>query len=100
MLKKNYTYNVYFYAYSLLCIFLIDAFSSTRSGWMFGNTSLETFCETPRNDADAFLNFIIIPLSIPFLLVKRTPPKIITYLAILLYYSGSFYTRISICPYK
>ncbi|MGR6773761.1 DUF2645 family protein [Pectobacterium brasiliense] len=99
MLKKNYTYNVYFYAYSILCFFLINAFSSIESGWLFGDSSLKNFCENARSYADSFSNFIIIPLSIPFLLVKRTPPRIITYLVILMYYSGSFYTRVTICPY-
>jgi hypothetical protein len=31
-------------------------------------------------------------------LVKRSIPKMITYLIILIYHSDSFYTRISMCP--
>jgi hypothetical protein len=30
--------------------------------------------------------------------VKRTPPRIVTYLAILIYHSYRFYTRVSLCP--
>ncbi|MBN3216798.1 DUF2645 family protein [Pectobacterium polaris] len=99
MFKKNHIDNIYFYAYSALCLFLIHAFSSIEYEWLFGDNSLNNFCENPRSYADSFSNFIIIPLSIPFLLVKRTPPRIITYLVILMYYSGSFYTRVTICPY-
>ncbi|WP_249715785.1 hypothetical protein [Pectobacterium polaris] len=45
---------------------------------MLDDGSLDNLCEVPRADADGFLIFIIVPLSIPFLLVKRTPPRVIT----------------------
>ncbi|WP_329554564.1 MULTISPECIES: DUF2645 family protein [Pectobacterium] len=90
---KESIYHVYFYAYSALCFFLINTFSTI--GY---DGSIARFCETPRGEADGFLIFIIVPLSIPFLLVKRSIPKIITYLIILIYHSDSFYTRISMCP--
>ncbi|ACT11494.1 MULTISPECIES: DUF2645 family protein [Pectobacterium] len=100
MFQKNYIYNVYFYAYSALCLFLINAFSTIEYEWMLDDGSLDSFCEVPRADADGFLIFIIVPLSIPFLLVKRTPPRIVTYLAILIYHSYRFYTRVSLCPHR
>ncbi|AOR63709.1 DUF2645 family protein [Pectobacterium wasabiae] len=98
MLRKNsFIYNIYFYTYASLCIFLINAFSTIEYEWMIDGDSIEDLCEVPKADADGFFSIIIVPLSIPFLLVKRTPPRIITYLAILIYHSYRFYTRISLC---
>ena len=94
---KKYLYHVYFYAYSALCLFLINAFSTIEYEWMIDGDSIADFCEVPRADADSFLSIIIVPLSIPFLLVRRTPLRIFTYLTILMYHSYRFYTRISVC---
>ncbi|WP_258029946.1 YjeO family protein [Pectobacterium odoriferum] len=66
MISKKHIYNIYFYAYSVLCLFLIHAFSSVEYEWLFGDSSLKNFCENPRSYADSFSNFIIIPLSILF----------------------------------
>ncbi|MCA6951538.1 DUF2645 family protein [Pectobacterium polaris] len=99
MLRKiSYIYNVYFYAYSALCFFLINAFSTTKYEWMIDGDSVANFCEVPEADADGFFSIIIVPLSIPFFLFKRSLPRIITYLIILGYHSYRFYTRISLCP--
>ncbi|MFP9527519.1 DUF2645 family protein [Pectobacterium brasiliense] len=95
--KTGYIYNVYFYTYSALCFFLINAFSTIEYEWMIDGDSVADFCEVPRADADGFLSIIIVPLSIPFLLVRRTPLRIFTYLTILMYHSYRFYTRISVC---
>ncbi|MBW5893001.1 YjeO family protein [Pectobacterium polaris] len=99
MLRKiSYIYNVYFYAYSALCFFLINAFSTTKYEWMIDGDSVANFCEVPEADADGILSIIIVPLSIPFFIFKRSLPRIITYLIILGYHSYRFYTRISLCP--
>ncbi|MBN3216796.1 DUF2645 family protein [Pectobacterium polaris] len=99
MLRKNsYIYNIYFYAYSALCFFLINAFSTTKYEWMIDGDSVANFCEVPEADADGILSIIIVPLSIPFFIFKRSLPRIITYLIILGYHSYRFYTRISLCP--
>ncbi|MDG0799776.1 DUF2645 family protein [Pectobacterium polaris] len=99
MLRKiSYIYNVYFYAYSALCLFLINAFSTTKYEWMIDGDSVANFCEVPEADADGILSIIIVPLSIPFFIFKRSLPRIITYLIILGYHSYRFYTRISLCP--
>ncbi|MBN3082132.1 DUF2645 family protein [Pectobacterium polaris] len=98
MLRKiSYIYNVYFHAYSALCLFLINSFSTIEYEWMIDGDSVADFYEVPKSDADGFLSIIIVPLSIPFLLVRRTPLRIVTYLAILMYHSYRFYTRISVC---
>ncbi|CAG73368.1 putative membrane protein [Pectobacterium atrosepticum SCRI1043] len=73
--KTGYIYNVYFYTYAALCFFLINAFSTIEYEWMIDGDSVADFCEVPRADADAFLNFIIIPLSIPSFLSKRAQPE-------------------------
>ncbi|MCU1789771.1 DUF2645 family protein [Pectobacterium polaris] len=99
MLRKNsYIYNIYFYAYSALCFFLINAFSTTKYEWMIDGDSVANFCEVPEADADGISSIIIVPLSIPFFIFKRSLPRIITYLIILGYHSYRFYTRISLCP--
>ncbi|WP_233965855.1 DUF2645 family protein [Pectobacterium polaris] len=99
MLRKNsYIYNIYFYAYSALCFFLINAFSTTKYEWMIDGDSVANFCEVPEADADGILSIIIVPLSIPLFIFKRSLPRIITYLIILGYHSYRFYTRISLCP--
>ncbi|MCU1794462.1 YjeO family protein [Pectobacterium polaris] len=99
MLRKiSYIYNVYFYAYSALCFFLINAFSTTKYEWMIDGDSVANFCEVPEADADGILSIIIVPLSIPFFIFKRSLPRIITYIIILGYHSYRFYTRISLCP--
>ncbi|MBA0160497.1 MULTISPECIES: DUF2645 family protein [Pectobacterium] len=99
MLRKNsYIYNIYFYAYSALCFFLINAFSTTKYEWMIDGDSVANFCEVPEADADGILSIIIVPLSIPFFIFKRSLPRIITYIIILGYHSYRFYTRISLCP--
>ncbi|RUR96323.1 DUF2645 family protein [Pectobacterium polaris] len=99
MLRKNrYIYNIYFYAYSALCFFLINAFSTTKYEWMIDGDSVANFCEVPEADADGILSIIIIPLSIPFFIFKRSLPRIITYIITLGYHSYRFYTRISLCP--
>ncbi|MBK4824430.1 YjeO family protein [Pectobacterium versatile] len=99
MLRKNsYIYNIYFYAYSALCFFLINAFSTTKYEWMIDGDSVANFCEVPEADADGILSIIIVPLSIPFFIFERSLPRIITYIIILGYHSYRFYTRISLCP--
>ncbi|QPK17795.1 YjeO family protein [Pectobacterium versatile] len=95
--KNSYIYNIYFYAYSALC-FLINAFSTTKYEWMIDGDSVANFCEVPEADADGILSIIIVPLSIPFFIFKRSLPRIITYIIILGYHSYRFYTRISLCP--
>lgn len=100
---KKYLYHVYFYAYSALCLFWINAFSTTEYEWMIDGDSVADFCEVPEGDTDGSFSFIIVPLSIPFflanrLLIERNILRIITYLAILMYHSYRFYTRISLCP--
>ncbi|KGA31631.1 membrane protein [Pectobacterium odoriferum] len=96
--KKEFFYHLSFYAYSALCLFLINAFSTTEYEWMIDGDSVEDFCEVPEADADGFFSFIIVPLSIPFFIFKRSLPRVITYLIILGYHSYRFYTRISLCP--
>ncbi|MBA0175370.1 DUF2645 family protein [Pectobacterium carotovorum] len=99
MLRKiSYIYNIYFYAYAALCLFLINAFSTIEYEWMIDGDSVADFCEVPEADADGFFSFIIVPLSIPFFIFKRSLPRVITYLIILGYHSYRFYTRISLCP--
>ncbi|MFJ5504689.1 DUF2645 family protein [Pectobacterium carotovorum] len=103
MLRKNsYIYNIYFYAYAALCLFWIKVFSTIEYEWMLDDGSLDNFCSVPEGDADGSFSFIIVPLSIPFflanrLLIERNILRIITYLAILMYHSYRFYTRISLC---
>ncbi|WP_072009246.1 DUF2645 family protein [Pectobacterium brasiliense] len=103
MLRKvSYIYSIYFYAYAALCLFWINVFSTTEYEWMIDGDSIADFCEVPEGDADGSFSFIIVPLSIPFflanrLLIERNILRIITYLAILMYHSYRFYTRISVC---
>ncbi|MEI7152568.1 DUF2645 family protein [Pectobacterium carotovorum] len=103
MLRKNsYIYNIYFYAYSALCLFWINAFSTIEYEWMIDGDSVADFCEVPESDTDGSFSFIIVPLSIPFflanrLLIEQNILRIITYLSILMYHSYRFYTRISLC---
>ncbi|MEQ9914563.1 DUF2645 family protein [Pectobacterium polaris] len=79
---KKFNRNKLYLQRLFLCLFRFifsnQRFFTIEYEWMLDDGSLDNLCEVPRADADGFLIFIIVPLSIPFLLVKRTPPRVIT----------------------
>ncbi|MEI7267268.1 DUF2645 family protein [Pectobacterium versatile] len=86
-----------FYLYSLLCALIILITSIRDYEGMVDGVEIRNLCEIPEAESDGFFAFIIIPLSIPFLLVKKSLARIITYIVILFYYLWSFYIRFYFC---
>ncbi|WP_338117884.1 DUF2645 family protein [Pectobacterium actinidiae] len=86
-----------FYLYSLLCVLIILITSIRDYEGMVDGVEIRNLCEIPEGDSDGFFAFIIIPLSIPFLFIKRSIARTTTYSMILLYYLWSFYLRFNFC---
>ncbi|POD94097.1 DUF2645 family protein [Pectobacterium odoriferum] len=86
-----------FYLYSLLCALIILITSIRDYEGMVDGIEIRNLCEIPESDSDGFFAFIIIPLSIPFLLVKKNLARIIIYIVLLFYYLWSFYIRFYFC---
>ncbi|PWD59032.1 DUF2645 family protein [Pectobacterium parmentieri] len=91
------TYNITFYLYSFLCAMIILITSIRDYEGMVDGVEIKNLCEIPEGDSDGFFSFIIIPLSIPFFLVKRSMARTTTYIIILFYYLWSFYIRFNFC---
>ncbi|WP_224653157.1 DUF2645 family protein [Pectobacterium versatile] len=90
-------FNLCFYLYSILCAMIILITSIRDYEGMVDGVEIRNLCEIPEGDSDGFFAFIIIPLSIPFLLVKKSLARIIIYIVILFYYLWSFYIRFYFC---
>ncbi|MBA0182583.1 YjeO family protein [Pectobacterium versatile] len=86
-----------FYLYSLLCALIILITSIRDYEGMVDGIEIRNLCEIPEGDSDGFFAFIIIPLSIPFFIVKKSLARTITYISILFYYFWSFYIRFNFC---
>ncbi|MEI7366574.1 DUF2645 family protein [Pectobacterium sp. 1950-15] len=91
------TYNILFYFYSILCALIILITSIRDYEGMVDGVEIRNLCEIPEGDSDGFFSFIIIPLSIPFFIVKKSLPRVITYIILLFYYFWSFYIRFNFC---
>ncbi|MBN3082131.1 YjeO family protein [Pectobacterium polaris] len=94
---SNTTYNILFYLYSILCVLIILVTSIRDYEGMVDGVEIRNLCEIPEGDSDGFFLFIIIPLSIPFFIVKKTLARVITYIILLFYYFWSFYIRFYFC---
>ncbi|MDE8742958.1 DUF2645 family protein [Pectobacterium polaris] len=95
--SSNTTYNILFYLYSILCVLIILVTSIRDYEGMVDEIEIRNLCEIPEGDSDGFFAFIIIPLSIPFFIVKKSLARTITYISILFYYFWSFYIRFNFC---
>ncbi|WP_323664643.1 DUF2645 family protein [Pectobacterium carotovorum] len=91
------TYSILFYFYSILCTMIILITSIRDYEGMVDGIEIRNLCEIPEGDSDGVFAFIIIPLSIPFLLVKKNLARIIIYIVLLFYYLWSFYIRFYFC---
>ncbi|MEI7311083.1 DUF2645 family protein [Pectobacterium carotovorum] len=94
---SNMTYSILFYFYSILCTMIILITSIRDYEGMVDGIEIRNLCEIPEGDSDGVFAFIIIPLSIPFLLVKKNLARIIIYIVLLFYYLWSFYIRFYFC---
>ncbi|WP_345739856.1 DUF2645 family protein [Pectobacterium versatile] len=94
---SNMTYSILFYFYSILCTMIILITSIRDYEGMVDGIEIRNLCEIPEGDSDGFFAFIIIPLSIPFFLVKKNLARIIIYIVLLFYYLWSFYIRFYFC---
>ncbi|GKW03230.1 hypothetical protein BV921_05495 [Pectobacterium odoriferum] len=94
---SNMTYNILFYFYSILCALIILITSIRDYEGMVDGVEIRNLCEIPEADSDGFFAFIIIPLSIPFFIVKKSLARAITYIILLFYYFWSFYLRFTLC---
>lgn len=98
MLKtKKFLPSFLFYGYSIICVFLIYAFSTIEYEWMIDDMEIKSLCEVPKGDGDGFFFFIIFPLFIPFFFVKKNKIRIITLFIIVLYYIWRFLIRFHTC---
>ncbi|WP_072034325.1 DUF2645 family protein [Pectobacterium fontis] len=94
---NTFPFNLCFYIYSILCAMIILVTSIRDYEGTVDGVEIRNLCEIPEGDSDGFFAFIIIPLSIPFLFIKRSIARTTTYIMILLYYLWSFYLRFNFC---